>query len=244
MSTLSPPSGSSLNSAIIDNVCIAAESPSPPLENALVTTEGIYFVVKRLIDVIGASLGLLLLSPLLWIIIVLIRLDSPGPILFRQTRRGYRGTPFQVLKFRTMIVDAEQRLLELESSNESDGGVLFKLRRDPARYAFRIYLARLSLDELPQLFNVLRGEMSLVGPRPLQIRDSERLLALDPMGYKRRLEVLPGVTGPWQVGGRSTLNHESMVQLDVDYVDNWSLGRDLLIISKTFFVVLFRIGAY
>ena len=134
--------------------------------------------------------------------------------------------------------------LELESSNESDGGVLFKLRRDPRVTRLGSILRRLSLDELPQLFNVLRGEMSLVGPRPLQIRDSERLLALDPIGYKRRLEVLPGVTGPWQVGGRSKLNHESMVQLDVDYVDNWSLARDLLIICKTFSVVLFRVGAY
>jgi lipopolysaccharide/colanic/teichoic acid biosynthesis glycosyltransferase len=244
MSTLSPPSRSPLNSAIVDGVSIAAESPSPPLENALVMTEGLQFLVKRVIDVTGASLGLLLLSPVLWIIIVLIRLDSPGPILFRQTRRGYRGTPFQVLKFRTMTVDAEQRLLELESSNESDGGVLFKLRRDPRVTRLGSILRRLSLDELPQLFNVLRGEMSLVGPRPLQIRDSERLLALDPIGYKRRLEVLPGVTGPWQVGGRSKLNHESMVQLDVDYVDNWSLARDLLIICKTFSVVLFRVGAY
>ena len=114
----------------------------------------------------------------------------------------------------------------------------------PASRGWGLFLRRLSLDELPQLFNVLRGEMSLVGPRPLQIRDSERLLALDPLGYKRRLEVLPGVTGPWQVGGRSELNHESMVQLDVDYVENWSLARDVVIICKTFFVVLFRVGAY
>jgi lipopolysaccharide/colanic/teichoic acid biosynthesis glycosyltransferase len=235
---------STLSSPTIDGVSIAAESPSPPLENALVTTDGLQFLVKRIIDVTGASLGLLLLSPVLWIIILLIRLDSPGPILFRQTRRGYRGTSFQVLKFRTMSVDAEQRLLELESSNESDGGVLFKLRQDPRVTRLGSVLRRLSLDELPQLFNVLRGEMSLVGPRPLQIRDSERLLALDPIGYERRLEVLPGVTGPWQVGGRSKLNHESMVQLDVDYVDNWSLARDVLIICKTFFVVLFRVGAY
>ena len=104
---------------------------SPPLRNALVTAEGLQFLVKRIIDVTGASLGLLLLSPVLWIIILLIRLDSPGPILFRQVRRGYRGNPFQVLKFRTMTVDAEQRLVDLESSNESDGGVLFKLRQDP-----------------------------------------------------------------------------------------------------------------
>ena len=244
MSTLSSPSKSPLNSATIDAVAIATESSSPPLQNALVTTEGLQFLVKRIIDVTGASLGLLFLSPLLWIIILLIRLDSEGPILFRQTRRGYRGTPFQVLKFRTMTIDAEERLLELESSNESEGGVLFKLRQDPRVTRLGRILRRLSLDELPQLFNVLRGEMSLVGPRPLQIRDSERLLALDPLGYKRRLEVLPGVTGPWQVGGRSKLNHESMVQLDVDYVDNWSLGRDLAIICKTFFVVILRVGAY
>ena len=149
-----------------------------------------------------------------------------------------------MLKFRTMVVDAEQRLVDLESSNESDGGVLFKLRRDPRVTRLGSFLRRLSLDELPQLLNVLRGEMSLVGPRPLQIRDSDRLLALDPKGYERRLEVLPGVTGPWQVGGRSELNHERMVQLDVDYVENWSLARDMAIICKTFLVVLFRVGAY
>ena len=244
MSTLSSPSKSALNSATIDAVTIASEASSPPLQNSLVTTEGLQFLAKRIIDVTGASFGLLFLSPVLWIIILLIRLDSKGPILFRQTRRGHRGTLFQVLKFRTMTIDAEERLLELEGSNESEGGVLFKLRQDPRVTRLGRILHRLSLDELPQLFNVLRGEMSLVGPRPLQLRDSERLQALDPLGYERRLEVLPGVTGPWQVGGRSKLNHESMVQLDVDYVDNWSLGRDLAIICKTFFVVILRIGAY
>jgi len=235
-----------LNSATLDGAAIASESPtsrSVPLRSAF-TVEGLQYLVKRAIDVTGASLGLLFFSPVLWIIVLLIRLDSPGPILFRQVRRGYRGNPFQVLKFRTMTIDAEQRLVDLESSNESDGGVLFKLRQDPRVTRLGSVLRRLSLDELPQLINVLRGEMSLVGPRPLQIRDSERLLALDPDGYKRRLDVLPGVTGPWQVGGRSELNHERMVELDVDYVENWSLGRDLLIICKTFAVVLFRVGAY
>ena len=149
-----------------------------------------------------------------------------------------------MLKFRTMIADAEQRLVDLESSNESDGGVLFKLRRDPRVTRLGSILRKLSLDELPQLINVVWGEMSLVGPRPLQLRDSELLLALDPEGYQRRLEVLPGVTGPWQVGGRSELNHERMVQLDVDYVNNWSLPRDLAIICKTFLVVFLRVGAY
>ena len=247
MSTLSSSTMPPLNSSTLDGVAITAESPSSnslPLRNALVTAEGLQFRVKRAIDVTGASLGLLLLSPVLWVIVLLIRLDSPGPILFRQERRGHRGNPFQVLKFRTMIVDAEQRLINLESSNESDGGVLFKLRQDPRVTRVGSILRRLSLDELPQLINVLWGEMSLVGPRPLQIRDSERLLALDPQGYKRRLEVLPGVTGPWQVAGRSRLNHERMVELDVDYVKNWSLGRDLVIICKTFVAVLFRDGAY
>jgi lipopolysaccharide/colanic/teichoic acid biosynthesis glycosyltransferase len=247
MSTLSPPSMSPLNSATIDGAAIAAESPSsssPPLRNALVAAEGLHLFFKRAIDVTGASLGLLLLSPVLWIIVLLIRLDSPGPVLFRQVRRGYQGNPFQVLKFRTMTVDAEQRLVDLESSNESHGGVLFKLRQDPRVTRLGAFLRRSSLDELPQLLNVLRGQMSLVGPRPLQLRDSDLLREMDPKSYHRRLEVLPGVTGPWQVGGRSELNYERMVQLDVDYVENWSLGRDLSIICKTFLVVLLRVGAY
>jgi lipopolysaccharide/colanic/teichoic acid biosynthesis glycosyltransferase len=226
---------------------MSPETPSTTslsLQGDLVSAERLQFAIKRVIDITGASLALVMLSPVLWIIILLIRLDSPGPILFRQIRRGYRGKPFQVLKFRTMVVDAERRLSDLESSNESDGGVLFKLRRDPRVTRLGAILRKLSLDELPQLINVLWGEMSLVGPRPLQLRDSERLLALDPVGYHRRLEVMPGVTGPWQVGGRSELNHEEMVRLDVDYVENWSLARDLTIIFKTFGVVIFRIGAY
>jgi len=247
MNTLSPSSMPPLKSATLDGAAITVEAPSSRSlrsQSELVTAERLQYVVKRAIDLTGASLGLLLLSPVIWIIVLLIRLDSPGPVLFRQIRRGYRGKPFHVLKFRTMDTDAEQRLVDLESSNESDGGVLFKLRQDPRVTRVGSFLRRLSLDELPQLLNVLRGEMSLVGPRPLQIRDSDRLLALDPQGYERRLEVLPGVTGPWQVGGRSELNHERMVQLDVDYVENWSLARDLSIICKTFLVVLFRVGAY
>jgi lipopolysaccharide/colanic/teichoic acid biosynthesis glycosyltransferase len=247
MSNLTPPPIQPMTSTSLEGTVMNTESRAShalPLRQAMVTTEGLQFVCKRAIDITGAGLGLILLWPVLWIIVLLIRLDSPGPILFRQVRRGYRGTPFEVLKFRTMSADAEQRLVDLEASNESDGGVLFKLRRDPRVTRLGAVLRRLSLDELPQLFNVLRGEMSLVGPRPLQIRDSELLLALDPEGYKRRLEALPGLTGPWQVGGRSELNHEKMVQLDVDYVNNWSLGRDLSIICKTFLVVLFRVGAY
>jgi lipopolysaccharide/colanic/teichoic acid biosynthesis glycosyltransferase len=200
--------------------------------------------MKRAIDLVGASVGLLLLAPLMLLIIVLIRLDSPGPVLFRQLRRGYQGRLFRMLKFRTMSVDAEQRLDELEESNESAGGVLFKIRHDPRITRLGAFLRRTSLDELPQLINVLRSEMSLVGPRPLQLRDSDLLMATDPAAYKRRLQVMPGITGPWQVGGRSEADYERMVELDLDYVKNWSLGRDLVIICKTFLVVLFRRGAY
>jgi lipopolysaccharide/colanic/teichoic acid biosynthesis glycosyltransferase len=142
-----------------------------------------------------------------------------------------------------MLVDAERRLGDLESCNESAGGVLFKLRDDPRVTRLGRSLRRSSLDELPQLINVLRGEMSLVGPRPLQLRDSDRLWAIDPRGYMLRLEVLPGLTGPWQVGGRSDLDYQQMVRLDMDYVANRSLGRDLKIIGKTVLAVLFRRGA-
>jgi lipopolysaccharide/colanic/teichoic acid biosynthesis glycosyltransferase len=174
----------------------------------------------------------------------LIRIGSPGPVLFYQLRRGHRGRLFRLLKFRTMIVDAEQRLNDLENSNESAGGVLFKLRDDPRVTPLGRFLRRHSLDELPQLINVWRGEMSLVGPRPLQLRDSDRLAESSPAAYLRRLQVLPGLTGPWQVGGRSELHYERMLELDLDYVERGWLGLDLWIICKTFVVVLLRRGAY
>jgi lipopolysaccharide/colanic/teichoic acid biosynthesis glycosyltransferase len=201
-------------------------------------------LVKRAVDLAGASAGLMLLAPVMLAVALLIRLDSPGPVLFHQLRRGHRGRLFRMLKFRTMAVDAEQRLADLESRNESAGGVLFKLRNDPRVTRLGRFLRRSSLDELPQLINVLRGEMSLVGPRPLQLRDSERLAALNPRGYTRRLQVRPGLTGPWQVEGRSELDYEQMVQLDLAYVENRSLGRDLGIIARTFAAVLLHRGAY
>lgn len=200
--------------------------------------------VKRSMDLAGALVGLLLLAPVILALSLLIRLDSPGPVLFRQLRRGYRGRLFWVLKFRTMVVDAEQRLHDLEKNNESAGGVLFKLRDDPRVTPLGRFLRRSSLDELPQLINVLRGEMSLVGPRPLQLRDSDKLQALDYVGYARRLQVMPGLTGPWQVGGRSEIDYTNMVKLDVAYAQSWSLIGDLQIILRTFVVVLVGRGAY
>jgi lipopolysaccharide/colanic/teichoic acid biosynthesis glycosyltransferase len=214
------------------------------MQEQWLTSQGLRFRIKCAVDLAGAIAGLLLLTPLLLLIAVAIRLDSPGPSLFRQLRRGFRGRLFYVLKFRTMSVDAEQQLGELEESNESAGGVLFKIRNDPRVTRLGAFLRRTSLDELPQLINVLRGEMSLVGPRPLQLRDSDLLMATDPSAYRQRLQVMPGITGPWQVGGRSEADHERMVELDLDYVKNWSLGRDLVIICKTFLVVLLRKGAY
>jgi lipopolysaccharide/colanic/teichoic acid biosynthesis glycosyltransferase len=199
--------------------------------------------VKRGIDFSGALVGLLLLMPVMLGVAVLIRLDSPGPIFFRQLRRGYRGRLFWVLKFRTMVVDAEKKLDELEQKNESAGGVLFKMRNDPRVTPLGRFLRKSSLDELPQLINILRGEMSVVGPRPLQLRDSEMLQSLDAEGYRRRLQVMPGLTGPWQVGGRSGVDYAKMVELDVQYANTWSILGDLGIIARTFVAVIVGRGA-
>jgi lipopolysaccharide/colanic/teichoic acid biosynthesis glycosyltransferase len=248
MSTLSSSSVPPLKSAALDDAAIAQEEVSLqttlPWRADWLPAYGLRHRAKRAVDVAGAVAGLILLWPVMVVIALLIKFTSRGPILFQQPRRGYRGRLFNVLKFRTMTVDAEQRLVDLESSNESAGGVLFKLRNDPRVTPLGAFLRRHSLDELPQLINVLFGEMSLVGPRPLQLRDSDKLLATNPEAYHRRLQVLPGVTGPWQVGGRSELDYARMVDLDMDYVQNWSLGRDLLIICKTFYVVVCRKGAY
>jgi lipopolysaccharide/colanic/teichoic acid biosynthesis glycosyltransferase len=199
--------------------------------------------IKRSMDIVGAFFVLLLMSPFLLVIAALIRLDSKGPILFRQRRVGLGGQEFWCLKFRTMVPDAEARLRDLEARNESAGGVLFKIKADPRVTPLGRILRRTSLDEFPQLWNVLRGEMSLVGPRPLQLRDSEKLEQVDPEGYVRRLTVLPGVTGPWQVGGRSDVDCARMLELDLDYVDRWSVATDLGILFKTVLVVLAGRGA-
>jgi lipopolysaccharide/colanic/teichoic acid biosynthesis glycosyltransferase len=248
MSTLTRPSTSLPVWAGFDRAAIAREEPPWPsfvpwgIASARPTPcPGAW--IKRAVDVVGAALGLVVFAPVLLAIALLIRLDSPGPLLFRQVRRGHRGRLFRMLKFRTMVADAERRLGGLEACNESAGGVQFKLRRDPRVTRLGRFLRRSSLDELPQLINVLKGEMSLVGPRPLQLRDSDRLRGADLRGYRRRLEVLPGLTGPWQVGGRSELGYELMVELDLDYVANYSLGRDLVIIGQTIGAVLLRRGA-
>ncbi len=204
------------------------------------TLSGLGWLTKNLLDRVAAFLGLLVLTPVLAIIAVGIRLASPGPVFFRQPRVGHEGRTFRVWKFRTMDVDAEERkasLKELEL-NESDG-MLFKMKEDPRIFPFGQRLRATSLDELPQLINVLKGEMSLVGPRPLPADDGDYL-----GDVRRRLLVRPGITGLWQVSGRSDLSWDESVRLDLYYVDNWSLTYDLSILWRTIWVVLRRKGAY
>ena len=231
MSTLSPTQ--------VTEFPVSALLEKAPIESAAAGRS----TSKRVIDAVGASAGLILLAPVLVIVAILVRLESTGPVLFRQRRLGRGGKPFWCLKFRTMTADAEDRLADLEDRNESVGGVLFKIRDDPRVTRLGRFLRRSSLDELPQLFNVLAGQMSLVGPRPLQLRDCQRLEAQDPLGYAQRLTVTPGVTGPWQVGGRSELDCDGMMRLDLDYVERWSLILDLKILCRTVYVVLAGRGA-
>jgi lipopolysaccharide/colanic/teichoic acid biosynthesis glycosyltransferase len=199
---------------------------------------------KRIVDVVGAGLGLLALSPLLLVVALAIRFDSKGPILFRQRRLGLAGQEFRMWKLRTMVEHAESLFAGLESVNESPGGALFKIRYDPRITRVGRFLRRTSLDELPQLLNVLQGQMSLVGPRPLSLRDCERFRRIDAERFERRLTVLPGLTGPWQVSGRSDLGSTRLLDLDLEYVDRWNLLWDLRLIAQTVPVVLSQRGAY
>ena len=195
--------------------------------------------LKRALD-IGISLaGILLLWPLFVVVALAVRLDSPGPALFRQKRVGADEKTFVCLMLRTMRADAEFLQEELEAMNEARGPI-FKIKRDPRVTRVGGFLRRWSLDELPQLVNVLKGEMSLVGPRPLPVRDFLRMEE----AHKRRLGAVPGMTGYWQISGRSDLSFEDMVRLDLFYIENWSLSFDLKIILKTLGAVLRREGAY
>ncbi len=201
--------------------------------------EGVDYAMKRTFDVIGATLILLVLSPLLLAIAAAVKLSSRGPVLYRSVRPGIGGVPFACLKFRTMYADADARQAELEARNEKSGA-LFKIRDDPRVTPIGRLLRRFSLDEFPQLLNVLRGEMSLVGPRPLPMRDFDRLESW----HKKRYLVLPGITGLWQVSGRSDLDFDDLVRLDFLYLERWSPFLDLTILVKTVPAVLTRKGAY
>ncbi|WP_051371615.1 sugar transferase [Streptomyces sp. 142MFCol3.1] len=194
--------------------------------------------LKRTIDMVGASVLLLLLAPLLLAVAVAVKADSPGPVLFRQQRTGWHGRNFHMLKLRTMHVGAERMRTELGARNETDGH-LFKIREDPRITPAGRWLRRWSLDELPQLLNVLMGHMSLVGPRPLPVQDSS--FSGD---ARQRLLVRPGLTGLWQIGGRSDLSWEDALRLDLEYVHAWSIRMDLNILARTLPAIVRGQGAY
>jgi exopolysaccharide biosynthesis polyprenyl glycosylphosphotransferase len=201
--------------------------------------EGFDFFLKRAFDLVGATLLLVVLSPVLALSALAVRLSSRGPIVYRSMRPGIGGVTFACLKFRTMYRDADQRQADLESLNEASGP-LFKMRDDPRMTPVGRFLRRYSIDELPQLFNVLRGEMSLVGPRPLPERDFQKLEEW----HKKRYLVTPGITGLWQVSGRSELDFDDLVRLDFLYLERWSVFLDLSILVKTVPAVFTRRGAF
>jgi len=202
---------------------------------------GLEYRLKRVLDFLGAGFGVLVLMPVFVGIAIAIKVTSPGPVFFRQERMGLHGQVFHVWKFRTMVTQAAQMQAQLEAQNENPDGVMFKIKQDPRITAVGHLLRRTSLDELPQLFNVLLGQMSLVGPRPLPLRDIQHF---DPWHHIRH-QVLPGITGLWQISGRSDIeSFDDAARLDLYYIDNWSLNLDLDILTETIRIVLFGKGAY
>lgn len=197
-------------------------------------------VRKRLMDYVLASIALLLLSPLMIMVALLIKLDSAGPVFFKQQRVGVNGARFNMWKFRSMSIDAEQQKQNLLDKNEMDNGVLFKMKQDPRITKVGRIIRKTSIDELPQLFNILLGDMSLVGPRPP--------LPSEVVEYKRsdyqRLDVLPGITCQWQVSGRSDIPFEQQVEMDIEYIEQQSLFNDIVLLLKTIPAVIFARGAY
>lgn len=202
--------------------------------------DGWQLVLKRIIDFMGSLVLLILLAPFLLLVALLIRMDSPGPVLFAQERVGLNRRRFKLIKFRTMIQEADKKQEQFEALNEADGPV-FKIKNDPRITRLGRFLRQFSIDELPQLLNVLKGEMSLVGPRPLPVRDVK---LIDAQWHKRRFSVKPGLTCLWQVNGRSDVSFERWVRMDLEYIDTWSLALDLKILLKTIPVVFRGSGAY
>ncbi len=213
--------------------------PSVKLSPPVVT--GTDFAIKRLFDFLGAVSFVTLTFPIYILIAILIKLDSKGPIFYKQTRIGLHGKPFQFWKFRTMVPNADELLKQLEELNESKDGIHFKVKNDPRITHLGKFLRRYSLDELPQMFNIIFGDMSLVGPRPLSMRDFNNCAE----HHLIRHQVIPGITGLWQVSGRSDIqNFDDVVRLDIAYIENWSLLLDFEILLRTVVVVLAKKGAY
>lgn len=198
------------------------------------------YLVKRVLDIVVSAILLVLLMPLFITVAFAIRLEDPGPILFKQQRVGRWGALFTMWKFRSMYTDAEDRKKELMAQNEMDGGVIFKMKDDPRVTKVGRIIRKTSIDELPQLWNVLKGEMSLVGPRPPVPREVDEYSLSD----RRRLEVIPGITCIWQVSGRSDIPFDQQVELDVQYIQSQSFWTDIKILLKTVPALLFGTGAY
>jgi exopolysaccharide biosynthesis polyprenyl glycosylphosphotransferase len=218
---------------------IFAGMPTLRLEPPLLS--GWDYRVKRAIDLVGSGFGLALLFPLLVVIAILIKFDSSGPVFFRQARVGLNGRSFRIWKFRTMTVNAGELQSQLELQNQTQDGIMFKVKADPRVTRLGIMLRRSSLDELPQLINVLLGQMSLVGPRPLPLRDVERFEEW----HHVRHQVLPGMTGLWQISGRSEIDEfNDAARLDLYYIDHWSLNLDLEILMQTIAMVMWGRGAF
>ena len=196
-------------------------------------------IAKRMVDIVLSAVAIVLLAPVVLVITVLIKLEDHGPVYFRQTRVGRQGRPFTLLKFRSMKVGADTLEAEMRRAQGHEGA-LWKMETDPRTTRVGDFLRRTSLDELPQLFNVFLGQMSLVGPRPQQQWEVDTYTST----AQRRLLVRPGITGLWQVSGRSELSLEESLRLDLYYVDNWSMAGDLSILMKTAKAVLTRRGAY
>ena len=192
-------------------------------------------------DIVGSIVGIILSSPIMLIAAIAIKLDSPGPVIFKQVRVGQNGRHFKIYKFRSMYIDAEARKAELMAQNEMSGGVMFKMKDDPRVTKVGKFIRKTSIDELPQFFNVFIGNMSLVGTRPPTVDEVEKY----ERDQWRRISIKPGITGMWQVSGRSNVeSFEDVVQMDVDYIDNWSIFEDIKIIFRTVLVILHRDGAY
>lgn len=199
-----------------------------------------YLRMKRSIDIIGSLIGLIILSPIFILIAILIKIEDPnGPIFFKQVRVGKEETEFQMYKFRSMVSDAEERLKDLLTLNEVSGA-MFKMKEDPRITRIGKFIRKTSIDELPQLWNVLKGDMSLVGPRPPLLREVVEYSSYD----RQRLLVIPGCTGLWQVSGRSNLNFDQMVMLDLKYIENRTFWIDLKIIFKTVLMIIGSKDAY
>jgi len=204
-----------------------------------VVSDDYRLAIKRGLDIVGAVVGLIVLAPIMAAVALAVKLTSRGPVLFAQARYGWRKRHFRMYKFRTMVMDAEMLQGALESRNEAAGPV-FKMEHDPRVTPLGRFLRRSSLDELPQLWNVLRGDMSLVGPRPLPTRDVHRF---NESALMRRFSVMPGLTCLWQVSGRSDLSFDRWVELDLEYIDRWSLLLDFTILGRTLPAVLRGNGA-